>query len=302
MSIYVEILIRTSMDALWTHTQTPALHERWDVRFTQIEYLPKQTEAEPQRFRYTTRIGLGLSIKGEGESSGARDLVDGSRSSALKFSSADPRSIIREGSGYWKYIPTAQGVRFLTRYDYRTRFGVIGALFDHFVFRPLMGWATAWSFDRLRLWLEDGVDPAQLMKQALVHGVARLGLVLIFAYHGLLPKLLSPQVDEIAMLRDAGVAAEAIRAVLPVLGVAELIFALGLLFFWSRRWPALLCIGLMILATLGVAVNSPRYLAAAFNPVSLNFAVLCLAVIDLIVLRGLPSAARCRRHAAAEET
>ena len=23
-----------------------------------------------------------------------------------------------------------------------------------------MGWATAWSFDRLRLWLEEGIDPA----------------------------------------------------------------------------------------------------------------------------------------------
>jgi len=34
----------------------------------------------------------------------------------LKFSSGDPRSIIREGSGYWKYIPTPQGIRFLTWY------------------------------------------------------------------------------------------------------------------------------------------------------------------------------------------
>jgi hypothetical protein len=49
-------------------------------------------------------------------------------------------------------------------------------------------------------------------------------------------------------------------------------------------------------ATIGVAVNSPRYLGAAFNPVSLNLAVLCLAVIDLLVLGGLPSAARCRRR------
>ena len=31
MSIYVEILIRAPVDALWTHTQTPELHERWDL-------------------------------------------------------------------------------------------------------------------------------------------------------------------------------------------------------------------------------------------------------------------------------
>ena len=51
MSIYVEILIRAPMDALWSHTQTPALHERWDLRFSRIDYLPRNGESEPQRFR-----------------------------------------------------------------------------------------------------------------------------------------------------------------------------------------------------------------------------------------------------------
>ena len=31
MSIYVEILVRAPIDALWAHTQTPALHEQWDL-------------------------------------------------------------------------------------------------------------------------------------------------------------------------------------------------------------------------------------------------------------------------------
>ena len=156
MSIYVEILIRAPIDALWAHTQTPALHERWDLRFSRIDYLPKPHETEPQRFRYTTRIGFGFEVSGEGETVGQRDLADGSRSSALKFGSGEALSIIREGSGYWKYIPTADGIRFLTWYDYRTRFGAAGAQFDRLIFRPLIGWATAWSFDRLRLWLEAG--------------------------------------------------------------------------------------------------------------------------------------------------
>jgi hypothetical protein len=84
--------------------------------------------------------------------------------------------------------------------------------------------------------------------------------------------------------------------VLALLGVAELLIGLCLLIFRHRRWPALLCLGLSVLATIGVAVNSPRYLGAAFNPVSLNLAVACLAVIDLMVLDGLPSASRCRRR------
>lgn len=296
MSIFVEILIRAPMEDLWAYTQTPKLHERWDLRFSEINYLPRRGEAEPQRFRYATRIGFGLAVAGEGESLGERDLTNGSRSSALKFSSSDARSIIREGSGYWKYIPSAEGIRFLTWYDYRTRFGAVGALFDRLLFRPLIGWATAWSFDRLRLWLEDGVDPTQAMRQTILHVVARCGLALIFAYHGLVPKLLSPHADEVAMLLDVGIASESTGVVLAMLGIAELLFALCLVLFWHGRWPPLICVGLMCLATIGVAVSSPRYLGAAFNPVSLNLAVVCLAVIDMMVLGGLPSATRCRRQ------
>jgi hypothetical protein len=164
--IYVEILIRAPMDALWARTQTPGLHERWDLRFSRIHYLPKSHDDEPQRFEYSTRLGFGVEVNGQGETVGQRDSPDGSRSSALKFWSAAPLSIIREGSGYWKYIPTADGIRFLSWYDYRTRFGSAGALFDRVVFRPLIGWATAWSFDRLRLWLEQDIDPSKAIRHA----------------------------------------------------------------------------------------------------------------------------------------
>jgi hypothetical protein len=75
MSIYVEVIVRAPMEVLWAHTQTPALHERWDLRFSRIEYLPKSHYADPQRFRYTTRIGFGLEVKGDGESVGQRNLI-----------------------------------------------------------------------------------------------------------------------------------------------------------------------------------------------------------------------------------
>lgn len=179
MSIYVEILVRGSIDQLWNHTQIPHLHERWDLRFSRIDYLPRHDERAPQRFRYTTRIGFGLAVSGEGEASGRRDLAGGESTSALKFSSDERLSVIREGSGYWKYIPTADGVRFLTWYDYRTRFGAAGELFDRFVFRPLIGWATAWSFDRLRLWIEQGVDPTLALRRALVHAGIRAAVAAI---------------------------------------------------------------------------------------------------------------------------
>src|SRR5438046_7227576 len=168
MGIYVEIPIRASMDELWEKTQNLQLHQRWDLRFTQIEYLPRQGE-EPQRFLYRTRVGFGLKIDGQGESVGERDGDGGERTPSLKFWSEDPKSLIKTGSGYWKYVPQRgdlrageipstllragcpSTIRFFTWYDYETRFGAFGKLIDKCVFGPLLGWATAWSFDRLRL-------------------------------------------------------------------------------------------------------------------------------------------------------
>ncbi|HLF79129.1 MAG TPA: hypothetical protein VJB57_16735, partial [Dehalococcoidia bacterium] len=86
MSIYIETCIRASMDEVWRLTQTPELHQCWDVRFTSITYLDRADDVEPQRFRYATRIGLGLEIEGWGETVGER--VDGRRrTSALQFGS-----------------------------------------------------------------------------------------------------------------------------------------------------------------------------------------------------------------------
>lgn len=86
------------------------------------------------------------------------------------------------------------------------------------------------------------------------------------------------------MLRDAGIDAQQIGMALTLFGITELLLALGLVLCWRHRWPSLLCIGLMCIGTIGVALSSPRYLVAAFNPISLNLAIACLAVIDVIAL------------------
>lgn len=204
MSIYVEVRIRGSMDELWRLTQSPQLHARWDLRFSDIDYLPRPDDRRPQHFQYRTRIGFGLAVQGEGETVGQRDGPDGEHCSALRFWSADPRSLIRSGAGYWRYLPATDGVRFITSYDYQTRFGLPGRLVDLLLFRPLMGWATAWSFDRLRLWIERGIDPAVSLERSLVHALARLSVALVWLYQGLVPKLAGPHADELALIQAAG--------------------------------------------------------------------------------------------------
>ena len=57
-------------------------------------------------------------------------------------------------------------------------------------FAPCLAWATAWSLDRLRLWLERGMSRRCRSPAAIVHALRRSTLALVFAYHGLVPKLL----------------------------------------------------------------------------------------------------------------
>ncbi len=159
MSLYIETTIRGSLDDLWQKTQDPTLHQQWDLRFSDIQYLTGTEANAPRRFLYQTRIVPGIAVKGMGESRATREDCKGKRTSSLKFWSDAPISLIRDGAGYWQYDPTPDGVHFLTRYDYHTRFGWIGNKVDRYFFRPFMAWATAWSFDRLRLWVERGQSP-----------------------------------------------------------------------------------------------------------------------------------------------
>jgi hypothetical protein len=159
-AVYVESRMHCALDDLWRLTQDPVQHARWDLRFTSISYIG---EGQPQRFSY--RLGP---IAGWGETAGEREREDGGYASALRFGSRSPFSLIEEGSGYWLYLPQpgGHGIRFLTRYDYKVRWGRAGLLVDRLIIRPLIGWATAWSFDRLRLWLEEGVPPERSLRAA----------------------------------------------------------------------------------------------------------------------------------------
>ncbi|MEO3796649.1 hypothetical protein ABGB14_41180 [Nonomuraea sp. B10E15] len=172
MQLYVEARIRADLDLLWHRTQDPAHHQRWDLRFTHIDHLAR-AEGEPQRFRYGVRLLPGLLVSGTGIASGEKRRPDGTRTSALRFASPHPLSPIARGRGYWRYLPGGDGIRFVTGYDYEPRWGRPGRIADRLVLRPLMGWATAWSFDRLRLWCERGITPERSLRHALAGVAAR---------------------------------------------------------------------------------------------------------------------------------
>lgn len=294
MSIYVEIHIAGTIDDLLEKTQRPDLHERWDLRFTHIDYLPRPDETDPQRFLYRTRIGFGISIAGRGEAAGTR-VSDSRHTASLKFWSDDPKSLILNGSGYWNYEQHPGFVRFRTRYSYLTRFGLPGQLFDRLIFRPLLGWATAWSFDRLRLWIEKGVDPSTSTANSIVHALARMTLAFIWIYHGLIPKLIIMHPDELLPLTNSGLSEPLAALGVAFAGLAEIAFGLALLVFWNCRPLLLASIPLMLIALFGVGITAPELLTAAFNPVTLNLAVITLSLIAYAISAELPSASRCLR-------
>ena len=295
--VYVEIEISADINLVWRLTQEPACHQRWDLRFTRIEYLPRTSEHHPQRFLYETRIGFGLAVRGTGESIATRVSSKEVATSSLKFASNDRLSLISEGAGYWQYVPTTEGLRFLTWYDYRTRFGLAGQMAD-IVFRPLMGWATAWSFDRLRIWAEEGITPETSLRMAAIHALCRVSLAGVWIWHGLVPKLLFRNADEQIMLAQAGIAA----GWLPWIGGAEIVLGLFVVGLWRWRGMFLMQMMLMLVALGAVAFQSPEYLSHAFNPVTLNLLMVSLAMVGWIASAHLPSAGQCLRAAPRESS
>jgi len=153
-AIYVEIEIRATVDRIWELTQDVDQHPRWDLRFSSIT--PVATlPAGGSRFVYERRMLL-HTITGAGTSLGDKQRPDGTRTSALRFATDDRLSPLRSGRGYWRYIPTSQGTTFITGFDYDPGWG---KLIDRLIMRKIIGWMTAWSFDRLRIWAETGTPP-----------------------------------------------------------------------------------------------------------------------------------------------
>ena len=290
--IYVERLVHGSLDEVWRLTQEPSVHQRWDLRFTSISYLLR-IAGEPQRFLYETKLLPGLAVRGTGETLGERNAGDGSATSALGFAAETSWALIDKGSGYWKYVPVDEGVRFLTWYDYGVRFGGLGRAAD-LGFRPLLGWATAWSFDRLALWIEEAQTPEVSLAWAQVHAVARLAIAFVWAWHGLVPKLLLHNGDELRMLAEAGLPVSLVNG----FGAAELLVAVAMLVSWERRWAFVVSAGLMAMALVGVALRSPEYVGAAFNPVTLNGLMIACSAMGWIAAGRMPLARRCLRKAA----
>jgi hypothetical protein len=201
-----------------------------------------------------------------------------------------PGSIIEAGAGYWCYVPTDDGIRFLTRYDYRTRWGRVGELLDRWMFRPAFGWATAWSFDRLRLWLEDNIARERSRDQAIAHGSAVAELAGVWLYQGLAPKLWRADPGEVAIWRGLGLNESLARKAVRAVGAVEVAIRIATILGRRRRDLFVATAAAMPVLALGAAKTDRTLLTRTFNPVSLNWAVAALAAVAATTADQLPSA------------
>nr|WP_044640150.1 DoxX-like family protein [Risungbinella massiliensis] len=294
--IYVEVSIHSDMDRVWEATLTPQQHEQWDLRFSSITYLPKEKNA-PQEFTYETNIGFGIHIAGWGRSVGTYLAEDDSRTSSLHFGTDQKISIIREGKGYWKYQPDEESTTFLTQYDYQVNHGYLGHLFDHFLFRPLLGWATALSFDVLKRWLEKGETPSTQYIRFFSYWIISLLFFFVWTYHGLVPKLISMNPEEINMVSSlVSLSPTQASWVVIGLGIAEIGLGITWLLYTNKRRLLEIQIILFPLLTLSVILADPSYLVHPFNPFTLNISLFVLSVIGFFVSEDVPTAKYCKRQ------
>ena len=120
-----------------------------------------------------------------------------------------------------------------------------------------------------------------LMSKLTNYAICRLTVAFSWFYHGLVPKLLGPHPDEIAMSMAIGLSQQdAVRLGIAA-GAAEIVFAVTLLAFWRHRWPLVISAVSMICLLIFVAVSVPTFLSGAFNAVTTNLCVLALSVVAL---------------------
>ncbi|NYF25473.1 DoxX-like family protein [Sporosarcina sp. JAI121] len=294
--IYVEIPIQAEIEKVWDATQKPNMHEQWDLRFSSITYLPKD-EGKPQEFLYSRTVGPFINVVGWGKSVGSFHKEDGTRSSSLQFGTDQWISPIREGRGYWKYEPQKDGVKFLTQYDYDVNCGRIGKVADKLAFRPLIGWATALSFDVLKRWLEQGEAPRSQYLRFFSTYLMTLLFAFIWMYQGLVPKIIGMHIEERAMVGNALALSEnGITTSVLLIGILEVLLGIIWLVYRNKKQLFRLQLILFPLLTIAAIITVPATAIHPFNPVTFNLSLMVLSIIGWSISKDVPSATSCKRR------
>jgi hypothetical protein len=118
---------------------------------------------------------------------------------------------------------------------------------------------------------------AQLL--ARLHSAARAVLAFVFIYHGLVPKILWLSPTEAALATAHGLYAPVIS---PLAGVGEILLG-GVILLWRKSLiPVHAAMAALVVLLLDVMIMMPMLLTEAFNPVTLNLAVMFIGYIVVV--------------------
>ena len=114
-----------------------------------------------------------------------------------------------------------------------------------------------------------------------IYAISRWSLAAIFFYHGLVPKLLFKHEQEVLM-NGTMLPFVPEQTALLVSGWMEVALAISFLVLYRNLWLNYAAIFFLISVTIGIGVMLPELMAYAFNPFSLNLAVVALAWINIL--------------------
>jgi hypothetical protein len=126
-------------------------------------------------------------------------------------------------------------------------------------------------------------------RTGVAHTAAVAGLVGVFAYQGLVPKVWKVDRDEVAIWESLGLSRSRARKVVRTVGVVEASFAVATAARSGQRWPFVVAIAAMPTLAIGAAASDRSILTRAFNPGSLGIAVVALAGVALTTREECPS-------------
>ena len=118
-----------------------------------------------------------------------------------------------------------------------------------------------------------------------IYAISRVSLAMIWFYHGLIPKLLFASPQEVRMNNEL-IPFLSEKAALSITGGMEVLYALSLLVFYKSKVLLYPSMAFIVIATVSLFVKFPDLFQDAFNPFSINLAVIALSVINLMAAPG----------------
>lgn len=112
------------------------------------------------------------------------------------------------------------------------------------------------------------------------YALSRSAIVLIWIYHGLVPKIIFKHSSEMELVAKGPLVVNETTTIL-LAGLAEVLLGICVLVFWKSSWPIVVSLAAFTLLLIGSIVVSPELAIQAFNPITLTISAIVFCLIQL---------------------